>query len=432
MMNLLFKKKNIEQNVPAELPVIKFELQRYPELERQLKLIDLSEEDMVYIHTFQPRIIEKVDVIADVFYEKVLAVPSLVQLIEGRIRIDRLKQLLADYIVDMFNGKMNDVTIQRKMKLAKMHFSIGLEPKWYMGTLHQIQEALIRIIIDGMKDSREREHVWSAISKLVNFEMQIVMEEYEKENEELRQQQYEVVKTELKKKISSISEDLADLTDETNLSIEQVDSNASVIGQRIHSNVESVEQIQLEAKAGNDKLRQLEVQMEFIAGSTKEMGGIVGELKSSSDQIINIIAMVKQIAEQTNLLALNASIEAARAGDLGKGFAVVAQEVRKLAEQAKESVEQITALVKTSTSLTDQAVSMIGTVQERVSLGMKDSLESQARFSTILNSLEENNRHINQIETDVADLVDVIKAIGNDTKKVALTADNLHQTALRL
>lgn len=301
-----------------------------------------------------------------------------------------------------------------------------------MGTFQQVQEVIIRLINRELPVNDTQEKAVLTLSKLINFEMQIVLEEYGKENVKLREWQYEIVKTELKSKISSISEDLANLTVETSTSVKQVDVHASRMRESIHLNVESVRRIQSDATEGNEMVQQLKLQMKFITDSTEQMGGIIGQLKSSSDQVSSIIIMVKQIAEQTNLLALNASIEAARAGEHGNGFAVVAQEVRKLAEQSKQWVEQITSLVHMFTELTNQAVETIFDVKQSIVIGLEGSTETQTKFREILHSIEENDRHINHVEEDVMELVQVIKAIGKDTKNVATTAESLYQTATQL
>ena len=59
------------------------------------------------------------------------------------------------------------------------------------------------------------------------------------------------------------------------------------------------------------------------------------------DRINELTNDILNIASQTNLLALNASIEAARAGEAGKGFAVVAEEIRKLADDSRETANNI-------------------------------------------------------------------------------------------
>lgn len=85
--------------------------------------------------------------------------------------------------------------------------------------------------------------------------------------------------------------------------------------------------------------------MDELAESHNRSRDIMLLLEKEASDIEVITQSVKNIAEETGLLALNASIEAARAGDEGSGFAVVAQQIRKLADESKESVHRINELI---------------------------------------------------------------------------------------
>ncbi|WP_293926677.1 globin-coupled sensor protein [Metasolibacillus sp.] len=403
-----------------------------PELQEQMDLINLQEEDLYRLKSYQIYISQGIQEVTDVFYKNVLKVQKLRHIIEQRTQVEPLKRKLGAYIIAMFDGVIDEESLERKRKLARMHFKIGLDPKWYMGTFLQLQEMMISLIVKDVVNPIEREEIIFTVSKLINLEMQIVLEEYDNENINLRNQQYNVVKNQLKSKISEISKNLADLTDETNTSIEKVNFFTNRINNTVKANVDTVQLINTDAVSGIEEMIKLDDEIMKIASSAKHMGQVTEELKVSSDQIISIVTLVKNIAEQTNLLALNAAIEAARAGEHGKGFAVVAQEVRKLAEQSKNSVENITNLIQTSSNLTVKAVEMIYDVQARVESGGRVSASVQNKLHQILHELIENEEQIKRVAVEVANLKEVISSIGQETKTVANTASQLYATTMHL
>ena len=74
----------------------------------------------------------------------------------------------------------------------------------------------------------------------------------------------------------------------------------------------------------------------------------------SVEKINSLTDDILSISSQTNLLALNASIEAARAGEAGKGFAVVADEIRVLAENSKDTANNIQSISGLVTSAVEE------------------------------------------------------------------------------
>lgn len=138
-------------------------------------------------------------------------------------------------------------------------------------------------------------------------------------------------------------------------------------------------------------------QMNLIQTTVEQTDHSLTMLTGRTKEIVNILKLVQDISEQTNLLALNAAIEAARAGEAGKGFAVVADEVKKLSEQTKHSVSDISRIAAEIEKDTVNTVTSIHDVKERVNTGITISHNTKATFDEILTIIGQVQGQVKQI-----------------------------------
>jgi methyl-accepting chemotaxis protein len=155
----------------------------------------------------------------------------------------------------------------------------------------------------------------------------------------------------------------------------------------------------------------------------------MGELASSSKQIVEIISTIDEIAFQTNLLALNAAVEAARAGDQGRGFAVVANEVRNLAQRSATAAKEIKGLIQNSSQRVDASVQLVN--QSGGSL--RGIVAAVKRVTDLMHDIasasKEQSLGVDQVNKAVTTMDQITQRNAAQTEELTATANRLTDVA---
>ena len=246
--------------------------------------------------------------------------------------------------------------------------------------------------------------------------------------------------------LSNESEKLSGESKELAASASQTDSQAKAMNEYttdVAANVQNVVLAMEEMTSAVAEISQHTNDTKFAAEEASDEAArareVLNRLLDASSKIGEVSKLIGSIAEQTNLLALNATIEAARAGEAGKGFAVVANEVKELAKQTSDSVNEIDEIVRNIQGGADEANKAVEKIVETIQkvADFSDSVaaaveEQTATTNEVSHNLQSTSEEIGELEQMSKNIVKAGGRTAKSAEKVALSATNLQNLSTEL
>lgn len=275
---------------------------------------------------------------------------------------------------------------------------------------------------DNKNSSFELKFINNSLKKMVSA-FRDTIKEIEENSSLIKIESEKISNTVLFNSASSeeISASISNIKNNINHSVEQAIHMAENSERMYQEAIEMINSFDI-IKDDNEKmLKEALSEKDSIKNATSKVNEITEEiennieeiesLKTFSSEITGFIKKIYGITEQTNLLSLNAAIEAARAGDAGKGFGVVAGEIRKLAENSKQTAEEIE--------------NKINSISNKIDVTVKKSHMSKEKMKEMNNEIERIENIFIKLMNVLFDITNSLESIYDETKEQSIAMESL-------
>ncbi|MEO5968865.1 MAG: methyl-accepting chemotaxis protein [Bdellovibrionia bacterium] len=223
---------------------------------------------------------------------------------------------------------------------------------------------------------------------------------------------------------------------ETTATMEEIGQSGNQISERAKKVTANAESSSISRTAG----------LSAVQGTNRTMLGVQEQIETVAETIVNlsernqaigeIISTVNDIAERSDLLALNAAIEAAAAGEQGRSFSIVANEIKSLAEQAKESTIEVRSILSEIQKGINSSVLMTEEAVKRAENGKQQSGLAEQTINQLTQTTQESIEAFQQIlaatyqqQIGFGQITQALKAIQIGAQQTAASTTQLERAA---
>lgn len=213
------------------------------------------------------------------------------------------------------------------------------------------------------------------------------------------------------KEIAVSTEDIASGAKKLAIEVESGSGLARDVGIRMESMKNASIQIGISAsevekasKTGINHMSILIQKTELTEETAGNMVKKIDRLKDSTRSVHKILTVLNNLTKQTKILSLNASIEASRAGSTGKGFIVIADEIRKLSDQSRESIDIVAQITNSIQDEIEETVGLLSKSYPIIQEQVESVKDANQMFLTVQGQMDGFIKHLDAVTDCVGHL----------------------------
>jgi signal transduction histidine kinase len=113
------------------------------------------------------------------FYEHLLAHEEMRPFLADPGLVRNLMEYQRVYLISLASGEYGDEYLENRLRIGRTHERIGIQPQWYLGAYSVYLDCLVPLVLRHFRHSpRKAMQACLALTKLINLDMQIVLDAY--------------------------------------------------------------------------------------------------------------------------------------------------------------------------------------------------------------------------------------------------------------